>query len=39
MQSYQKCLVSSIEVAPKNDINTIFVDEGSVSVKSIYDRV
>lgn len=39
MQSYQKCLLNSIEVAPKNDINAVFIDDGSVVVKLIYDKL
>ncbi|CAD8200548.1 unnamed protein product [Paramecium pentaurelia] len=39
MQSYQKCLITSLEVAPKNDVNAVFIDEGIIVTKLLYNPV
>lgn len=39
LTSYQKCVINTFEVAPKNDMNKVFVDEGSIVARCSYDRL
>ncbi|CAD8195886.1 unnamed protein product [Paramecium pentaurelia] len=39
MQQYQKCLITLLEVAPKNHVNSVFIDEGTIVTKLLYNPV
>ena len=35
----QKCMLSQLEITPKSDLNVVFIEDGVMKIKSIYNEV